>query len=229
MKYGVLFNLLAILFAFNAITSGGWFFLLLWPAASFAVVGLAYLTDRHGVFGKRPDGTMAFVSVIALLPYLAYVWGIWHVIRILSREPPYHSVSDDILIGRRLLSSELPTGIRTVVDLTSEFPEPLAIRLVPQYFAVPMLDASCLPTETLAAMAQRVADAGTPVFNHCAQGHGRTGLMAGLLLVARGAASDGEDALARLQASRPRVKLNRCQKTALMDAAAILQDEDGAS
>ena len=92
MKYGVLFSTLSLLLAFYAFTSGGWLLLLAWPAISFGVIGLAYLTLGHRVFGKRPDGSIASYSVAILLPYLLCLWVVWHIIRLLSSEPAYNTL-----------------------------------------------------------------------------------------------------------------------------------------
>ena len=223
MKYGVLFSLLSFLLACYSVTSGGWFLLMLWPVFSVGIVGLAYLTLGHRVFGKCPDGSLHCASVVILLPYLLYVWGVWHLIRIVSREPAYSTLADGILIGRRLLSSELPAGIRTVVDLTSEFPESSALRSVPNYIAAPMLDGSVLAPQSLVAIASRIVTSETPVYIHCAQGHGRTGLIAALLLIARGDADDPDAAMALIRSSRPLMGLNNVQRSALMDASLLIQ------
>lgn len=60
---------------------------LLWTAASFAAVGLAYLFDHRGAFGKRSNGTLATPHVIILAPFLLFTWSVWHLARLLSREP----------------------------------------------------------------------------------------------------------------------------------------------
>ena len=222
MKYGVLFSALSLLLAFYAFTSGGWFLLLAWPAISFGVIGLAYLTLGHRVFGKRSDGSMAFASVAILLPYLLYLWGVWHIIRLVSREPAYNTLADCVLIGRRLLSRELPAGTRTVVDLTSEFPEPSVLRSVANYVAAPMLDASVLPPQSLADLASQIATAETPLYIHCAQGHGRTGLVAALFLLARGDADNPDTAIEMIQSSRPLVGLNGVQRASLLATSKLL-------
>ena len=222
MKYGVLFSALSLLLAFYAFTSGGWFLLLAWPAISFGVIGLAHLTFGHRVFGKRPDGSMAFASVAILFPYLLYLWGVWHIIRLLSREPAHNTLVDGVLIGRRLLAAELPAGTQTVVDLTSEFPEPSALRSVSNYVAAPILDASVLPPESLADLASQIATAETPLYIHCAQGHGRTGLVAALFLLARGDADTPDTAIEMIQSSRPLVGLNGVQRASLLAASKLL-------
>jgi len=210
------------LLAFYAFASGGWFLLLAWPAISFGVIGLAYLTFGHRVFGKRPDGSMEFASVAILLPYLLYLWGVWHIIRLLFREPAHNTLVDGVLIGRRLLAAELPAGTQTVVDLTSEFPEPPALRSVSNYVAAPMLDASVLPPESLADLASQIATAETPLYIHCAQGHGRTGLVAALFLLAHGDADTPDTAIEMIQSSRPLVGLNGVQRASLLAASKLL-------
>ncbi len=223
MKYGVLFSTLSLLLAFYAFTYGGWFVLLAWPAISFGCIGLAYLTLGHRVFGKRSDGSMAFASIAILLPYLLYLWAVWHIIRLISREPAYNTVVDGVLIGRRLLSSELPAGTQTVVDLTSEFPEPSALRSVSNYVAAPMLDASVLPPQSLADLASKIATAKTPVYIHCAQGHGRTGLVTAIVLLARGDADNPDTAFEMIKSSRPLVGLNGVQRESLLAASKLIQ------
>ena len=223
MKYGVLFTTLSLLLAFYAFTSAGWYLLLAWPAISFGVIGLAYLFVGPRVFGKRSDGSMAFASVVILLPYLLYLWVVWHIVRLISREPAYDTLADDVLIGRRLLSSEFPVGTQTVVDLTSEFPEPLALRSVSNYIAAPMLDAASLPAQSLVDLACQIATAETPVYIHCAQGHGRTGLIAALVLLARGDADTPDEAIEMIQSTRPLVGLNGVQRVALSAASTLIQ------
>lgn len=226
MKYGILFALVAALFFIYAATSGRWTLLLLWPSLSFAVVSAAYLRFGHRVFGKRLDGSMAFASVTLLLPYLLFVWAVWHIIRCVSREPHCNRLADGITIGRRLLSHELPPEVDTVVDLTCEFPEPAALRAVPQYISFPLLDAGTLSPDSLADFSRRLAGIDGSLFIHCAQGHGRAGLIAALLLIARGLATDGDDALRQIQMSRPSVHLNRIQTSTLNAAAGRLQAAD---
>lgn len=131
-------------------------------------------------------------------------------------------MADGVLIGRRLLSSELPAGTATVVDLTSEFPEPTSLRSVPNYIAAPMLDASVLPPQSLANLASQIATAKLPVYIHCAQGHGRTSLIASLVLLARGDADTPEAAIKLVHSARPLVGLNAEQRAALMEAAYLI-------
>ena len=70
MKYASVFALFAVLLAFLATRLGGVWLLLLWPAASFGVVALAYAGAGPRVFGKQPDGRMRPWALAALLPKL---------------------------------------------------------------------------------------------------------------------------------------------------------------
>jgi hypothetical protein len=207
----------------TALLFGGWFLLLFWPALCFGVIGGSYVKWGPRAFGKRDDGSMSFVSITLLLPYLGYLWTVWHAVRLVAREPAYNNVADGITIGRRLLSHERPSETHTVVDLTCEFPEPSGMRSVTQYKAFPMLDATAASPDTLVAFVRSLPSPDESIYIHCAQGHGRAGLVTALLLVARGLAADGDEAVLRLQAVRPAVGLNRVQRQALHQAVDLLR------
>lgn len=226
MRFGIFFLSVALLLAHRAVTLQGGNLVLLWPAASCMAVGLGYITRlRHRVFGKRHDGSIAPAAVAVLFPYLIYLWTVWHLIRLISREPPHNILVDDVLIGRRLLSSELPAEIRTVVDLTSEFPEPTALRKVQNYISAPMLDAEGPSCASLAELAARIAEAETPIYIHCAQGHGRTGLVAAAVLIVRGISSSSESAIQFVRTVRPSVDLNAKQRQILQRSLQLIRDD----
>jgi hypothetical protein len=86
MKYGILFLTVGIVLGVEAILLGGAYWLLVWPGVSFGLVGAAYLGLGARVFGKRLNGTMAWYSVVAMLPYLLLTCTTWHVVRRLSKE-----------------------------------------------------------------------------------------------------------------------------------------------
>lgn len=180
---------------------------LLWTAASFAAVGLAYLFNFHGAFGKRPDGTLATPHVLTLAPFLLFTWSVWHFARLLSREPAISTVSPRLRLARRLLPREFPPDIDVVLDLTAEFS---ATAPVHNYLSLPILDGG-VPD---AAQLQRIfaaipTDATTLI--HCAQGHGRTALVATCLLLQR-SNLDAAAAIVAVLAARPHAKMNRAQR-----------------
>ncbi len=217
MKFGILFLIAASLMAIRALLSGGWYLLLLWPAVSFMTVALGYLRFGPRVFGKRSDGTLAILNVIVLLPYLIYLWSVWYALRLVKREPAYNELTEGVLIGRRLLSSELPGEITTIVDLTCEFSEPRRLRSK-SYLLFQVLDGFVPSVEQLLDWARAINSAPPPIFIHCAEGHGRTGLMAALLLLVKGQAESAAEAVQLVQSKRPLVRLSKRQFQ-LLDAA----------
>jgi hypothetical protein len=140
MKYGILFLTLGGILGVEAVTLRGFYWILAWPGLSFALVGAAYLGLGPGVFGKQPDGTIAWYALAILLPYLLLAWLTWHIARLASREDCYNEVEPGLFIGRRPLADEVPKVVTLVVDLTSEFAEVRAVRAGRRYVAFPMLD-----------------------------------------------------------------------------------------
>ncbi|NOK00490.1 hypothetical protein HNV27_02570 [Myxococcus xanthus] len=229
MKYAFVFAMAAVLIAFLALRLGGVAWLLLWPGVSFILVALAYAGLGEHAFGKRVDGRMQPWAVILLLPYLLLTWGAWHLARWLSRERAFDEVVPGVFIGRRLLAGELPDGIVTVLDLTSEFVEPEGIRRAGRYVALPILDASILPVARVTPVLRELAVGPGALYIHCAQGHGRTGMIAAALLIARGDALDASTALSMVQRARPAVRLSATQSGALAElATALLATRPGA-
>lgn len=218
MKYGIFFLLIAALMLTVAIKFGGWYFTVMYPALSFAIVAIGYLGVGPRVFGKRPNGRRSFISTFLLFPYLLFTLLIWHMIRLVSREPAVSQVDAELYLSRRLLCREVPraavTGaVKSVVDLTCEFPA-LTFASI-DYLCFPMLDASCPSADELRELAERILDLPKPTLIHCAQGHGRTGLVAAAVLLMSGKASTPAEALAVVKASRPGIELNTVQRKTL--------------
>ena len=210
MKYGPAFAILATLIAIYAIRNGGWLYLLLWPALSFALVAFAYLTADVSVFGKRSSGTLSLSRTILLAPFLAYLSLVWHVVRYLSREPAYNQLTETVFIGRRLLSHERPPHFEHIVDLTCEFNEPSALRSS-GYISFPTLDGHFSQTDTLLDRVARIAELDGTVFIHCAQGHGRTATFAIAYLIHMGVSASVDEAVQYVLQRRPAAHCGRSQ------------------
>jgi protein-tyrosine phosphatase len=144
------------------------------------------------------------------LPLLALTTAVWHLVRLLTREMAHNSVTENVVVGRRLLPSELTREFDNYVDLTAEFAEPSAIRRRFGYVCFPILDGGAPTPEALREAVGRLRPGTT--FIHCAQGHGRTGLVALAVLLTSGAARDIEDGLQILRAARPGIRLNPDQQ-----------------
>jgi protein-tyrosine phosphatase len=213
MKYGIYFLVLAALMLSIAIQFGGWYWAMIYPASSFAIVAIGYLGVGPRVFGKDSSGKRSLVAKIFLFPYLVFTIATWHLVRLLSQESAVDMVDPNLFLSRRLLSDELPNGVKTVVDLTCEFTDPTFA--CENYLCFPMLDASCPTADELKELAEQILAFPMPVLIHCAQGHGRTGLVACAVLLASGKASSPTEALALLKASRPGIELNAVQRKTL--------------
>lgn len=215
MAFAVAFLLVALVFAAYAVTLGGWWWALLWPTVSFAVVATGYAGLGARVFGKRADGTHRPLHLVLLLPFLAVSALAWHLHRVIRRGQAWHEFSPGLFAGRRVFAHELPSGIDFIIDLTSEFRPPYGIRTARKYLFAPILDAEAPPDEVLRDVVAQIMNYPGRVYIHCAQGHGRTGLLAAAILLARGSASNAPEALAAVKTIRTGVDLRPCQLRAL--------------
>lgn len=209
MKYAITFGILSLtLIAGSTLCpSARWF--IVWAGISFGSVALGYAGVGPRVFGKKPSGRIPLALKILNFPYLAYTGFVWHMVRLLSREAPFNTINNNLVIGRRLLEREAPEGFDHYVDLTAEFEEPAFIRKRQGYRCLPILDASVPRVEDLISAVENTATG--RAFVHCAQGHGRTGLFALALLLRRGNVQTIEEGVDLIRSLRPAVRLNREQ------------------
>ena len=124
-------------------------------------------------------------------------------------------VSDDLVIGRRLRKYELLTGVVNYVDLTCEFEDPVEIRKTLHYIALPILDAGIPTAKAVDEMLAKLKPGRTYI--HCAQGYGRTGVVALAFLAKRQQIQSYEQGLKLLQNARPKLTLNRRQQVFIED------------
>lgn len=188
----------------------GWVLVAVWLGCNFVVLGVAHGRGSHKVFGKRADGTLPWWSWLAFLPLLLYTTAVWHLIRAISREPVRNEVTGQLMVGRRLVASELEGEFDNFVDLTAEFSEPSVIRRSPGYRCFPILDGAAPTPEALRTAVASLRPGRTYV--HCAQGHGRTGLFALAVLLDSGVARSVDDGMRMLSVVRPAIRLSREQE-----------------
>jgi protein-tyrosine phosphatase len=136
-------------------------------------------------------------------------------VRLLSQEPKANPLRDDLVLSRRLLVHELPENIASVVDLTYEFTKPKDSWQFQAYTCYPMLDGSSATPDEIRELATEIIGMPKPVLIHCAQGHGRTGLVASAVLLVSGKAQTAADAIAMVQSVRPGIELNKVQRSVL--------------
>ena len=217
--YAAAFLLIAAVLVWHARNGGVWW-VLLWPAAAGGGVGLAYLTNRPGLLGKRADGTRNPCAAALFLPYTAYALAVWHLWRVVDRVPARNDAGEFLTLSRRPLPGELPgpddEPLAAVLDLTAEFAARPAVRALPGYRCLPVLDAAAPDPAALhaAVLALAPPERGR-ILIHCANGRGRTGLAAAAWLLVHGFAATPGEAVARLKAARPSVRLHRGQRAVL--------------
>ena len=212
MPYGPLILLAALLFALAG-WQVHWFFY--WPAASFTLVGFAYLGWLGlgaGVLGKNQSGQRAFWAYPVAGPFLLFMRTLRRVLLWRRRaEPPYDEVAPGIYVGRLIPCSELPSDARTIVDLTSEF---CATRDGQRTcISLPTLDGSAPSLTALIALLKSSDEWERPLYIHCAAGHGRSAMIAAMILVRRTEAANIQEAVGLMQKARPRIHLTRFQAT----------------
>jgi protein-tyrosine phosphatase len=137
-----------------------------------------------------------------------------------SREPLANAANDWLVVSRRLRAGELTPDITQVCDLTCEFTTPRLIRRQVPYICYPILDAGGVFAAEPVELAKSLAPpkAGSTLM-HRANGHGRTGMFAAIWLVTHGFAASADNAVARLQAARPRIRLRPRQRFGVVENA----------
>jgi protein-tyrosine phosphatase len=215
MKYAVTFTLLGAYLIVLGVALGGLALLLLWPGLSFVLLGAAYAGLGPRLLGKRPDGRLAWWAMLLLFPYLLLTWGVWHLQRLLGREAACNEVAPGLWVGRRPFARELPPGVTLVVDLTAEFRAARGVGAGRTYLCLPTLDAGTPDERALRELAAQVAGWTGGVYIHCALGHGRSALLAAVVLMERGLAGDAKQAEALLRQARPGIGLKPAQRRLL--------------
>jgi hypothetical protein len=180
-----------------------------WTAIACAVASLAYVRNRPRWLGKRAG----FVSARALvvLPYLLAFRIACRVMAWSRGTDRPTQVAPGLWVGGRIGAGTLPPGVTTVVDLVAEYGAARAVRGLAGYRSLPVLDGGFPANldETVALVCEVAAIETGDVLVHCDSGRGRAPTFAAAILVARGLATDADDALALLRTRRPVVAPTR--------------------
>jgi hypothetical protein len=233
MKLLVSFCVLTILTTVGAVLTRGWPRRLGWGllALNCAAAALAYVERSPAFWGKGSDGKLNSARWLVTLPLHGFNQIVFQTLRSVTASRPFDEVQPGLFLGRRLTGREATLKeFRTVLDLTSEFTEPVRLRQATNYLCVPVLDHTPpTPTQLRAALDFLTThEADGPVLVHCAAGHGRSALVLAAWLVQRGRATNASDALAQLQRVRPNVALNREQRASLEEFTRRLPANSGA-
>lgn len=199
--------------------------ILLWPALSLTLVAGCHLREDPAWMGKQPDGSIRFASWLLFAPYFVFVTVFADLKRRLLRQPPWHFVAEGLYVGRRPARGDLPADVRTVVDLTCEFPATRTALAAENYLCLPTLNRWIAPNLQLMSLLAQLRDAPPAIYVHCGAGKGRSALVAAALLLDRGVRSDAESAFQYVQAARPFVHLHEVQWRQLRQLARALSPD----
>lgn len=202
---------------------------LLYLALGFGIAGLGYGGAGPGVMGKRRDGSRAIWGYVLGGSFFLSVALARLVQRTATREAPWDLVAPELYVGRRVPFAALPADAATVVDLTAEMLEDRPTRLRRHYVCLPVLDGTAPSPERLAQLVRETLAHPGPWYVHCAAGHGRSAMLAAVLLVHRGDAPDVRAAEALMKRARPRVHLTRSQAHAATQAVALLREAEASA
>jgi diacylglycerol kinase (ATP) len=209
MSYKYHLPLLGLLLIAAGTLERGWAWLAVWLGCDLLALAYAHAKGVHRIFGKRPDGTLPLWSWLVFFPVLGYTLIVWHLHRIFSRTPPWSVITGQLVVGRRLLASDLEGAFDNYVDLTAELTEPSAIRRLPAYRSFPILNDAAPSPEALRTAIRSLKPGRT--FVHCGRGYHRSALFALAMLLTSGVAHNAEDGLRMLTAARPGIRLKRAQ------------------
>jgi len=179
-----------------AIALGSWFWLLLWPAASLALIAIAYVRGNSSVF-RKSDGRLPISTRVVLGPYLCGTFARLLVYR--RRGEAWVEVAPGVYCGRLLTKREAlavrAMGLTGVLDMTAEHTETRALReseylnaaarsrqeivdlnLPVEYLNVPVLDLTEPSREQLGVAVAFIAEHAVRggVYVHCALGIARS-------------------------------------------------------
>lgn len=139
----------------------------------------------------------------------------WYGISRRKQDRMFDLIAPRLLLGRltwSLPSCEGQPEVDMVVDVTCEWSEPSALRAVDHYLAVPVVDTTrptleqCMMVATEIVDHLRDPDAGS-VYLHCANGYGRSAIVAAAVLLMAGLSDDVDSAINTLKQARPVVSL----------------------
>jgi hypothetical protein len=182
-------------------------------AAAFLGLALSYQLAWPGLLGKTRRGLLLPSSYLLFWPYHVLSYCSLAVYRLCGREALCHEILPGLFLGGRPFAWEehqlRPLGIRSVLDLTSEFIETRFLRQVEAYCCIPLLDNSAPSAGELELALGFIRDRlpQGPVYVHCALGHGRSATVVLAYLVATQVRNSLDEALALVHAKRPGVRL----------------------
>ena len=188
--------------------------LLGWLAASCVWVATAFFAHfPEMLMGKKQNGRVSLTCCIINLPFLAIYWVTWLIRHFLFRHEPVNVIAGtNVSVSCWPGFHVRPDGYDLVIDMTSEMPRCYRIGKA-KYVCLPNLDGVPLDRCMLPFEVNR----DMRILVHCAQGRGRSALMACLILLKLGYAATADEVVQLLKRSRPSVTFSRHQMMQIRD------------
>jgi hypothetical protein len=222
LKYGLTFlalSIASVVVGLSAWHTIGWVAAaFLYAAFTFTLLAAAYAGAGPRLLLKRRSGHQSVWGWPLFAPYFVLNTVIFRFYRQFSREPAFAQVAPNLFFGRRLSAQEAEAARWIgVLDLAGEFSEVRALRALPGYRSLPVLDATS-PTEVqlqdAVAWLARAIESG-PVYVHCALGHGRSASVVIAYLLSAGFVDTISEGAQRLRTLRSGVRLHAAQRRRL--------------
>ena len=215
-QYGLFFLLVAVLaicwaiFARYAVACG----VLYWLAVSCIWVAVAFfLHCPKMLMGKRQDGSVFLPFCVINLPFLVIYWMTWLIRHFVFRHVPVNEIAGTNVSVSCWPGFHVPLDrYDLVIDVTSEMPKWYKLGNA-KYICLSNLDGVPLDRFVLPNEINRDMH----ILVHCAQGRGRSALIACLILIKLGYAETADEAVQLLIQSRPSISLSRHQRTHFKD------------
>ena len=210
-QLGVRYGLGALALIIVALSLGGWWLWLLWPAVSLGLIKANYFVLGAAGFQKRADGQLTPAARWLYAPYLVAAWinsRLWT-----RNHPQPNVIVDNVWLGRIPTSKE-QSSFGAIVDLCAELP------INPQgraYQCIPVLDLIA-PTPTECRQAAEAIErlrARGPLLVCCALGYSRSATAVAAWLLHSGRATTVDEALTIIRAARTDVVLHPAHREAL--------------
>jgi hypothetical protein len=213
-QYGYFFVLWVVLaicwavFAKYAVVCG----LLCWLAISCLWVATAFfLHCPEMLMGKRQSGSVNLLYCLVNLPFLVIYWMTWLIRHFVLRHTPVNEIAGTNVSVSCWPGFHVPLDrYDLVIDATSEMPKWYRHGNA-KYLCLPNLDGVPLDRYELLFEINRDMH----ILVHCAQGRGRSALVACLILMKLGYVETADEAIQLLKRSRPGITLTRYQLTHL--------------
>ena len=189
-------------------------FLMISNVIAFVGVSCAFWFNKPGIFLKNATGSLSIISYLIFLPYFILNAIALGLFRVFSQENALDEIVPNLYIGYRLWIVDyqqfISKGIKSTLDLSSEFGEVGFIRTGQNYLCIPLIDTTA-PTfnqldEAISWITARLLEG--PVFVHCALGHGRSATVVAGFLLKQGIVNDVKEAVAFIKAKRPGIGLH---------------------